>query len=373
MNGIFNDGEADPLSDNQSNYPEWSWDHVRSWVAIRRGDKFSDDQILALSSQDVVMLEKFTGHETYGTVEKGTLEAAKRIKGVNSKVKVLFYLNAMVHYQGYEANKDFKNDWAMWNPKRNDYHKWRDKFLSYDHTKLEFREWWVQRALDMVAHDEIDGVFIDGICKVGMRWLPTKNHGRAYLTTANQLRNRLPPGKILIGNALRSNDRASNDGNLSHLKYLDGSYLEGWAHPETLAGTIQLMSVALKQGRIIMLTAEPAELNKGELNEIKSLDERYDFLNKPKHINFPLGFFLLTVEPHSYFSFHVGVDGRPRAKTVFDNTRFDAITRKLGKPTGDYVREGDSFSREFEMLKLHINIKTRAAELTVKDERGDEL
>jgi len=79
---------------NRHNYPEWSWDHVRTYVsvaheqvgakwfvpviilfsnplntfiqqvAVRRKDAFSDEQIRALASQDIVMLEKMTGHET---------------------------------------------------------------------------------------------------------------------------------------------------------------------------------------------------------------------------------------------------------------------------------------------------------------------
>ena len=87
---------SNPLVDRKSNYPEWSWDHVRTYVAIRRDEKYSNEQIRALSAQDIVMLEKYNGHVTYGTVEKGTLHAAKRIKAINPKVKILFYLNAMV-------------------------------------------------------------------------------------------------------------------------------------------------------------------------------------------------------------------------------------------------------------------------------------
>ena len=49
---------------------------------------------------------------------------------------------------------------------------WRDKWLSYDHTNAEFREWWIHRALDMLAHDEIDGIFVDGLCKVERSFLP---------------------------------------------------------------------------------------------------------------------------------------------------------------------------------------------------------
>lgn len=94
---IANDHQCeDDTTTTKSNYPEWSWDSVRTYVSIRRSDKYSDDQIKALAANDIVMLEKTNGSDVYGNVEKGTLEAAKRIKAVNGKCKILFYLNAMV-------------------------------------------------------------------------------------------------------------------------------------------------------------------------------------------------------------------------------------------------------------------------------------
>jgi hypothetical protein len=373
------DGVIDLPDDDEGSakYPEWSWDRVRTYVAIRRGDDYSDEQIRALAAQDVVMLEKFNGHHTYGSVEKGTLEAARRIKAVNTKVKILFYLNSMVHYAGYDANKDFKEEWALHNPKRdNELFKWREKFLSYDHTNLEFREWWIQRGIDMLAHDEIDGIFIDAICKThhaslqrmkGRSWV--EQHGAAYLATAKQLRERLTPGKILIGNVIRAGN--GEDGNYRNLQYLDGSYVENWSDPQNVAMSIQLMAKAAKEGFLIMLNAD---MDHTDFGGIDSLDARYRLLNQSEFIDFPLGCFLLIVEPHSYFSYHAGVDANRRL-TVFDNNRFQAITRKLGKPLGDYVDDGEGgFSREFEHLKVHVNVKTREGKLTVKDEfGGDEL
>jgi len=201
-------------------YPEWSWDHVRTYVSIRHANRFCKTQIRALAAQDIVMLEKYNGPKTYGSTEEGTLQAAKRIKAVNPNVKILAYLNAMVHYSGksYAANKSWKDEWAMIDPKNKSEFKWRERHQCYDHRNLEFREWWIQRALNMVAHDEIDGVFIDGIVKTDKRFLPVKNHGKAYLATANELRERLPPGKILIGNGLRANTSNKN-GYLEHLEY----------------------------------------------------------------------------------------------------------------------------------------------------------
>lgn len=370
---IFADGEDDPLSDKQSSYPEWSWDQVRTWVAIRRDNDYTDDQIRALADEDVVMLEKFNGHKTHGTTEKGTLHAAKRIKAVNSKVKILFYLNAMVHYEGYRANKDWQDEWAMFDPKKNETFKWRDTLPCYDHTNLDFREWWIQRALEMVAHDEIDGIFIDAIVKADRRFLPTKNASEAYIETAEELRSRLPEGKILIGNALRANAGTKKDGNLRHLKYLDGSYLEGWAKQDRLAQTLDLMSKALDQGRIIMLNAGPEGLDEDDLDKLKTMEERYEYVGRPQYIGFSLGFFLLIVDTYAYFSYRVGVDAKKGA--LFDNDRWEAVTRKLGKPLGKYVKESkNTFTREFEYVSVRVNIDTMDGTLTVKeDEKGDEL
>ncbi|KAL7550537.1 hypothetical protein ACHAWF_017068 [Thalassiosira exigua] len=57
--------EIGPSSDDQSHFPAWSWDRVRTWLAIRRTDKYSGKQIRALAAQDMVMLEKTNGVLAY--------------------------------------------------------------------------------------------------------------------------------------------------------------------------------------------------------------------------------------------------------------------------------------------------------------------
>ena len=100
--------------------------------------------------------------------------------------------------------------------------KWvNGKYLSYNHTNLDFREWWIQRALDAVSNEEIDGIFVDAICKTTQRFLP-EGHAEDYLETANELRSRLPEGKLLIGNAIRAG--ATKDDNFSHLRVRGPSF-----------------------------------------------------------------------------------------------------------------------------------------------------
>jgi len=285
-------------------------------------------------------------------------------------MQTLFYLSCMCHYDNYAANESWKEEWALRNPTTNELVKWRGKVLAYDHRNLEFREWWIQRALDMAAHDEIDGIFIDSICKAVHPAFCPPDHEEAYIATANELRERLPEGKLLIGNALRAH--MGGDCNMKHMKYLDGSYLEGWQKSnETIATTVQIMSAAAKQGRMIMLVSELEKFMDEEAKEavdaLTTADERYDVVEK--YVDFNLGIHLLAVEKYGYFCTRYGMpDANPAKLPVLDPTRFKKVMQKLGEPVGDYVQKTDYiFEREFEHLKLRVNIKVKGAKLTAKE------
>ncbi len=93
-------------SKNQS-YPEFSWDFVPLYMHLRKAKAFNEEELVYLSNFPIITLEKTTGGATYGSTEKGSLEAAKAIKAINPDAKVLYYRNIMVHYQGYDVNKSF--------------------------------------------------------------------------------------------------------------------------------------------------------------------------------------------------------------------------------------------------------------------------
>ncbi|KAL7468430.1 hypothetical protein ACHAXS_008653 [Conticribra weissflogii] len=376
-------GKFDPL--DQSHYPKWDWDRVHSYVAIRRASAYSQQQIEQIAHHDVVMLEKANGTSAYGSVEEGTRQAAARIKSVNPSVKILFYLNSMVHYPRYEANKTFKLEWATRKRENPDeYFKFMNRYYYYDHRNLDFREWWISRALEMLDDEHIDGIFMDGICATPNRRGYGKGYEQAYIETATELRERLPPGKFLIGNALKNgaNNPLGGIGNIQHLQYLDGSYLERWYFtPESIVKTMQLMREALKEGRIVMLKGVPDERDAvpkwdegSTLKEVmqspdKTMDERYAIVERM--IAYPLAIFLLIVEPHAYFSYCYGVNADPKnarnGRAVFDCERFKELKRKLGKAMGPYVKEDEKgefvFSREFEYLKVWVDIESREVRL----------
>eukprot|EP00956_Cyclotella_meneghiniana_P008696 scaffold11866_cov23-Cyclotella_meneghiniana.AAC.2 len=318
-----------------------------------------------------------TGWKSHGSNEAGSLAAARRVKKLNPRIKTFFYLNAVIHYPGYDANTSFRREWAV-KDARDDtkVFMFKQRYMLYDHNHPELREWWIQRALDMVSHNEMDGIFIDAIMKTTASHLGRSDNAQAYFDTALELRRRLPEGALLIGNALRphTNHRIGGYGNIRHLQYLDGSYLEGWmGDASTILQAMELMSAASKAGRIILLNAGPA-LNtheKSSIDSMKHLNRRYTFLKR--YIDFPLAIFLLIVEEYAYFSYNYNVDAKPggrRGYAVFDSNRFEEMTRKLGKPRGGYTREEKYvFTREFDYLSVWVNVNTREVRLTVKEEK----
>lgn len=381
FNNAQDEHENDPLESNKSYFPDWSWDHIRPWVILRRDTAYDDSQIRQIANHDIFVLEKMTGWKTYGSNEAGSLEAAKQVKKINPRIKTLFYLNAMIHYPGYAANDSFnKTEWAT-RTRDNEVFMFKKRYLWYNHSNLDFREWWIQRALDMVQHDEIDGIFIDAIMKTAIDHFGIPDNANAYFETATELRRRLPEGKLLIGNALRpkANNGVGGYGNIKHLQYLDGSYLEGWmGDAETIVEAIELMSAASQAGRMIMLNAGPAFTHKEQktkVDKMKSMNERYTYLKE--FINFPLAIFLVVVEPFSYFSYHYNVDAKPggrRGRAAFDCKRYEEVTRRLGEPQGAYKKQDDFvFTREFEHLSVWVNVKSREVKLNVKEVRHDEL
>jgi hypothetical protein len=380
---IFDNDQSstDPLQNNNSSYPQWSWDHIRPWTILRRDTSYPEDQVRQIAHHDIFIIEKMTGWKTHGSNEAGSLEAAGAVKKYNPRIKTFFYLNAMIHYPGYEANNSFKNEWASRTCDGEKVFMFKQRYKWYNHSNLEFREWWINRALDIVSHDEMDGVFIDAIMKTSIRHFDCPDNEEAYFATATELRRRLPEGKLLIGNALRpkTNNRVGGYGNIRHLQYLDGSYFEGWmGDADSIAQAIDLMSAASKAGRLVLLNAGPAFKSKADkttIDSMKSINDRYTFMKK--FIDFPLAIFLLAVEPYSYFSYHYNVDAKPggrNGRAAFDCHRFQELTRKLGEPKGSYSKEDEYvYSREYDYISVWVNLKSREVKLMVKEVMHDEL
>lgn len=79
---LFAASVADP-----DRMPAFSWDHVSLYMHIRKDTAFTEDEIRYLATFPLITFEKATGHTDFGSVEAGTLHAARAVKAINPAKK----------------------------------------------------------------------------------------------------------------------------------------------------------------------------------------------------------------------------------------------------------------------------------------------
>ena len=68
---------------NPERMPAFSWDRVPLYVHIRKDTAFTEEEIRYLATFPLITFEKATGHTDSGSVEAGTLKAARAVKAIN--------------------------------------------------------------------------------------------------------------------------------------------------------------------------------------------------------------------------------------------------------------------------------------------------
>jgi hypothetical protein len=356
-------------------FPEFSWDTVPRWLAVRNRDPFSNEQVSSIATNyQLVMLEK-SNQQGHATTEAGVLDVAGRIKAVNPFIKTLFYWNARIHYGNYAANVEYEPNAWEWSTLEvtdgvTNIYLFKDKYYWHDFSAAGMRDWWVDTALDMVTNDVIDGVFIDAINKT-----PSEAEGALYtngvpatdyMLMADALAQNMPSNKLLIANALRNE---APNGHRTHMTYLDGSYLERWDFPmsgtsqsdaDAIAVSIQLMREALSKGKMINLQSGPPD---GDDSTQGHLAE---------HVDFPLAVFLIVAETNAYFSYQGGVNGLD-SSWLWDTSWLEEFNRPLGAPLGDPVRNGYVYTRSYEYVDVWVDIETREVVLDWRSAPSEQI
>jgi hypothetical protein len=350
-------------------FPQFSWDTVPRWLAVRNNSPLSNEEVSSIATNyQLVMLEK-ENRQGLSTVEAGVLSVAGRIKAVNPDCKTLFYWNAKINYLHYAANVEYEQNKWDWSTLEvidgvTNIYLFKDKYYWYDFDTPGMRDWWVDTALGMVANDAIDGVFIDAIAKT-----PNEAEGALYtngvpatdyMLMADALAQGMPPGKMLVGNALRNEQP---NGQRTHMTYLDGSYLERWDFPmngtsqsdaDAIAVSIQLMREALSKGKMINLQSGPPDTD--------NLTQEY----VAEQVDFPLAVFLIVAETNAFFSYQSSVHARD-ASWRWDTSWIEELNHPLGAPLGDPVRNGTIYMRSYPYVDVWVDISTKQTVLTWRD------
>ena len=363
---------------SQGEYPAFTWDRIPLYMHIRKAKAYTEEEIAFLARFPLITFEKANGHEDHGSVEAGTLIAARAVKEINPHATILYYRNVIVHYGGYEANKGLENiPGAMLHDDRGNTKLVRNRVSAYDLSNTQLRDWWLDSCKIMTADASIDGIFIDGNIKALEQGYLRRQIGAnkkeqtmdGYHRLMKQTREAIGPNKLMIGNILRAR---FDDAGLEYLDYFDGSYLEGFFHnvggvsyEEYVAKGIDAMQQAARQGKIIAFTAG---FNIPENTSALGIDESHAKVSSDeaarKALLFPLAIFLICAEEHSYFRIHEGYSADEDDRWMRWLPEYD---RPLGLPRGPATKDGFRYSRKFQHATVQVDIQKQTASIQWQD------
>ncbi|RMG40471.1 MAG: hypothetical protein D6725_03325 [Planctomycetota bacterium] len=372
---------AEPARSRASVYPEFTWDHIPLYMHVRKAKSFTDEEIRFLARFPLITFEKATGHRDHGSVEAGTLAAARAVKRINPKAKILYYRNVFVHYGGYAANRELEQiPGAFLRDRNGNTRLVRNRVPAYDLSNPAVRDWWVRACRVVVSDSAIDGVFIDGNVKVlepgylarqiGMTQKKQVING--YHLLMKRTREAIGPNELMVANILRA--RFKNAG-LEYLDYFDGSYLEAFFHnvggigyEEYVAKGIDAVQRAARAGKIIAFTSG---FIRPDLPSRKSsalgIDEQPASVESDAEARaalvYPLAVFLICAEKYSYFRIHEGYSADEGDRWM---RWFPEYDRPLGPPQGPATKNGFRYSRDFEHASVTVDIRSRSARIRWK-------
>jgi hypothetical protein len=355
-------------------YPEFTWERIPLYMHIRKATSYTDEEIKFLARFPLITFEKANGHEDHGSVETGTLIAARAVKKVNPKAKILYYRNVMVHYGGYAANKRLEQiPGALLKDEKRNTKLVRNRLEAYDLSNADLRKWWVNTCRSLTVDPAIDGIFLDGNVKALEPGYLAQKIGAAkkkqtmdgYHLMMKQTREAIGPNKLMIANILRA--RFENAG-LEYLDYFDGSYLEGFFHnvggasyEEYVAKGINAMQKAARQGKIIAFStgfASPSNTSTMGIDEGRATVGSH--AQARAGLTYPLAVFLVCAEKYSYFRIHEGYSANENDRWM---RWFPEYDRPLGPPSGPATKDGFHYTRSFLHATVELDIQNRTASI----------
>lgn len=369
-----------PASD--SRLPEFSWDRIPLYMHIRKATSYSAKEVDFISKFPLITFEKANGHRAHGSVEEGTLVAARAVKKSNPKATILYYRNVFVHYGSYAANKELKGiPGALLKDKTGNTKLVRNQVEAYDLSNPDLRKWWVDHCKDLTADPAIDGIFFDGNVKALEPGYLSRQIGaekkkqtmEGYHQMMKQTREAIGPEKLMIANILRARFK---DGGLEYMDYFDGSYMEGFFHnvgeasyEDYVAKGIETLQTAARDGKVLAFTAG---LSAPKNTSKMGIDEGHRKVESDAEaragLTYPLGIFLICAEEYSYFRVHEGYSADNNDRWM---RRFPEYDRPLGPPKGPAKKEGYRYSREFEHATVAVDLTTRSAKIQWREAENE--
>jgi hypothetical protein len=374
-------GDASTLnagSGGYDKYPEFSWDHIPRYMHVWKRAAFTEEELDYLAQFPLITFEKATGVQV-GSVQQGTLKAARGVKRRNPDAKILYYKNIVIDWGGSAASKELKTikgaylqskdgSDATFNP--------HSSTRFFDIGLPDVRAWWMKDARRMLDDPSIDGIFIDANIKVlvdgffrGQKKVEPATCERlkdGYGQLLTQIDEEFRSDSIVLGNIIRA--RLENGG-LDYLRYFDGSYLEAFEHtvggvsrPDYIAKGIETVQAAARQGKIVAFTLGVKEaLNQGNGGDFDSNESLH------ARVNYAAALFLIVAEKYSYFfpvdGMGVVTKGGKMGNRLWMQT-LPIFKKRLGAPKGPATKNGYIYTREFEDCSVWLDVENEVGKLT---------
>ncbi|WPJ95523.1 putative glycoside hydrolase [Coraliomargarita algicola] len=345
---------------------------------IRKATEFTPEEIQYLATFPLITLEKSTGHKDFGSTEAGTLKAATAVKAINPRTKILYYRNIIVHYGGYAANAQLESiPNAFLESAQGDADLVRGKVPAYDLSNPAVESWWMQHAKEICEAAVIDGIFVDGNIKVLEDGYLRRDVGAekkaAVKATYHEMMAALPRvighEKLVVANIIRAR---FEDAGLAALEYFDGSYLEGFEHAvggmsreDYVAKGIAAMQAAARSGKIIAFTIGMGAAQQSEMGIDESRSGIDDLASIQDRFTYALALFLICAEKYSYFMATDGYSANRGGSKLWMQD-IPEYHRPLGKPLGPARNRDYLYIREFEHVRVWLDIEHQRAELLWK-------
>lgn len=361
--------------------PEFSWDTMPLYMHVRKDDAFTKDEIKYISKYPLVTFEKTTGSKTFGSTEKGTIEAAKEVKKLNPKTKIIYYKNVVINWSTYAEDEAFlkKNpDALLVNDKGQKVFMPNGKTGYFDLTKDYVRSYWLDHVKKETDSPYIDGVFLDANIKVLVPGFFNSKVGAkkqkeleaGYFKMMADLKAGVGKDNILLANIIRVRPEFKDVGR-EYLKYFDGTYLEGFEHEsfgmtyaEYVSKGIEAFQKSAQEGNIVAMSIG---LGEGEDGEVKGIDDKRKAVksneNFKERLDYVLAIFLVCAEKHSYVYPHDGYNSKTSSVWL---KSFPQYENKLGAPKGPAVKTGYTYKRSFEHLDVTLDLEKKTAKLDWK-------
>jgi hypothetical protein len=359
-----------PLHAAAPRMPAFSWDTVPTGMPPRKRPPFTDEDYSRMARHYIV-------------VSGEAPELAAQLKTFNADVAVVGYKNLVLHVQT-TADPLFRDhpDWFLYDRQGKPQLNGRAKFKRpmYDLRKPQVREYWLGDVERMLNHPLLDGMFLDAYAKV-VQYGPVKQSTgqdpptdfiAGYRKMMDELlKRRAHTGKFVIGNFLRADKEDCAIPEV--MKYLDGSYLEhfekppeGQSYEEYVAKGIQAVQQVAQTGKIILLRLSALDDPDvvGNASDVAgSNGETWLTPQVYENLEYKLAIFLICAERYSYFSYYTPAPAKTSEELAPD---FPEFKKPLGPPKGPAVKNGFTYTRQFQYASVWLDLAKRQGRITWK-------